>query len=255
MTQYQIDDLAMQQLRDYRSINPGILFQDGTVKLNIVEAYALQDAVTRLRTMDHERVIGFKVGCTGPGTTKLFGLEGPIRGTLFENEMQPNGANLDYRSFFNLAVEAEMAIEIGTNNNISAVFPIIELHNFVFRAPQKTLPELISNNGLNKGFVTSDTDWKKPSSFYDRKSRLSLEINGSVIDSGDLWPMTDGPSASVDWLAGHLADHSLELSSGDIVLGGTALGLHLVKPGDSITAAIDDEVAVHCFVDTPNYSN
>ena len=128
MTQYQIDDLAKQQLRDYRSINPGTLFQEGAVKLNIVDAYALQDAVTRLRTMDHERVIGFKVGCTGPGTTKLFGIEGPIRGTLFENEVQPNGASLDSSSFFNLAVEAEMAIEIGTNNNISAVFPIIELH-------------------------------------------------------------------------------------------------------------------------------
>lgn len=248
MTQYQIDDLAIQQLRDYRSINPGTLFQDGTVKLNIVEAYALQDTVTRLRTINHERVIGFKVGCTGPGTTKLFGIEGPIRGTLFENEVQPNGAFLDSRSFFNLAVEAEMAIEIGTNNNILAVFPIIELHNFVFQAPQKTLPELISNNGLNKGFVTSGTDWKKPSSFYSQKSRLSLEINGSLIDSGDLWPMAGGPLASIAWLAGHLADHSLELSSGDIVLAGTALGLHLVKPGDSITAAIDDEVAVHCSV-------
>ena len=174
MTQYQIDDLAKQQLRDYRSINPGTLFQEGAVKLDIVDAYALQDAVTRLRTMDHERVIGFKVGCTGPGTTKLFGIEGPIRGTLFENEVQPNGASLDSSSFFNLAVEAEMAIEIGTNNNISAVFPIIELHNFVFRAPQKTLPELISNNGLNKGFVTSGTDWKNPSSFSGQKSRLSL---------------------------------------------------------------------------------
>lgn len=255
MTQYQIDDLAVQQLRDYRSINPGTLFQDGIVKLSIVEAYALQDAVTRMRIMNHERVIGFKVGCTGPGTTKLFGIEGPIRGTLFENEVQPNGASLDSRSFFNLAVEAEMAIEIGTNNNISTVFPVIELHNFVFRAPQKTLPELISNNGLNKGFVTSGADWKKPSSFYSQKSRLSLKINGSLIDSGDLWPMTDGPSASIDWLAGHLADHSLELSSGDIVLGGTALGLHLVKPGDSITAAIDDEVAVHCFVDIFNHSD
>ena len=54
-----------------------------------------------------------------------------------------------------------MAIKIGENGQILSVFPVIELHNFVFRAPDKSLSELIANNGLNKGLILSDQTWEK----------------------------------------------------------------------------------------------
>mgnify|MGYP001380260051 CR=1 FL=1 len=42
--------------------------------------------------------------------------------------------------------------------------------------------------------------------------------------------------------------NNLVLSEGDIVLGGTALGLHYVQSGESITLKVDGEVATRCFV-------
>mgnify|MGYP006129516173 FL=1 len=243
-----IDQLAKRQLNDFRLMDPGTCFEDPKFKLDEKSAYSLQDEVTRLRAEQGERVAGYKVGCTGPGTTKLFGMDGPIRGTLFKNEMKPNGAVLDYHLFYNLAVEAEMAIQIGGNNEIESVFPIIELHNFVFRAPQKSLAELIANNGFNKGIVIPEKKWQKALALYNGTSVLSLEINGSVIDFGDLWPMVGGPTTSLNWLEKHLADHSLKLSSGDIVLGGTALGLYPVQVGDHIGVRLDGQLTVHCKV-------
>ena len=77
-----------------------------------------------------------------------------------------------------------MAIKVDADSNILSVFPIIELHNFVFRAPQKSLPELIANNGLNRGLVSSAKSWQEPLEFYEKKLELSLEINGLEIDSG-----------------------------------------------------------------------
>ena len=133
----QIHELALRQLKDYRSINPGTCFSEPDFSLDISNAYAVQDEVVRLRVQEAERVVGYKVGCTGPGTTKLFGMKGPIRGTLFDKEVLENGVNLDPNSFCNLAVEAEMAIKVGEEGQISSVFPVIELHNFVFRAPKK----------------------------------------------------------------------------------------------------------------------
>jgi len=47
-----------------------------------------------------EKVIGYKVGCTGPGTTKLFGMKGPIRGTLFQSEVYQSGVILNANNFF-----------------------------------------------------------------------------------------------------------------------------------------------------------
>ena len=243
-----IQKIARRQLHDYRNINPGTCFSDENFSLSIREAYAVQDAVVDLRSAEGEGVIGFKVGCTGPGTTKLFGMNGPIRGTLFNEEIYETGAELNASNFCNLAVEAEMAIKVDAGANITSVFPIIELHNFVFRAPNKTLSELIANNGLNRGIVLSEKTWENLPDFYEKKLALSLEINGSEIDSGELWPMKGGPASSLHWLKNHLADHDLTLLQGNIILGGTALGLYKVRAGDRIDVKLDGEKAVNCFI-------
>jgi len=42
--------------------------------MDLDEAYAVQDAVTRLRVRAGDVAAGFKVGCTGPGTVGQFGM-------------------------------------------------------------------------------------------------------------------------------------------------------------------------------------
>ena len=151
-------------------------------------------------------------------------------------------------AFCNLAVEAEMAFKVDADGKISSVFPIIELHNFVFRAPQKSLSELVANNGLNRGVVVSEKTWEQQPEFYEKKLRLSLEVNGSEIDSGELWPMEGGPTSSLHWLKNHLADHDLKILPGNIILGGTVLGLYKVRAGDRIDVKLDGEKAVNCSI-------
>ena len=244
----QIYEIAQRQLNDYRSIEPGMCFSKKDFSLNVEDAYAVQDEITRLRIDDGERVAGYKVGCTGPGTTKLFGMKGPIRGTLFDTEVHKDGVALDARSFCNLAVEAEMGIKIGAQGQILSVFPVIELHNFIFRGPKKSLSELIANNGLNKGMVLSKKSWEKMPEMYKENSVLSLEINGSVVDSGNLWPMDGGPLSSLSWLNANLAKYGLKYCGENIILGGTALGLYHIKPGDTVNVKVDGQSAVKCFV-------
>ena len=175
-------------------------------------------------------------------------MRGPIRGTLFESEVHENGVELNANQFCNLAIEAEMAIKVGENGTIQSIFPVIELHNFVFRAPQKSLPELIANNGLNKGIVLSKNTWQTSAKAYSATSVLSLEINGSEIDSGAMWPMEDGPQSSLNWLENHLLGHNSRVATGDIILGGTALSLHKVQSGDRIKVKINGKIAVQCTI-------
>ena len=244
----QIYEIAQRQLNDYRSTEPGMCFSKKDFSLNVEDAYAVQDEITRLRIDDGERVAGYKVGCTGPGTTKLFGMKGPIRGTLFDTEVHKDGVALDARSFCNLAVEAEMGIKIGAQGQILSVFPVIELHNFIFRGPKKSLSELIANNGLNKGMVLSKKSWEKMPEMYKENSVLSLEINGSVVDSGSLWPMDGEPLSSLSWLNANLAKYGLKYCDESIILGGTALGLYHIKPGDTVNVKVNGQSAVKCFV-------
>ena len=240
--------LALKQLNDYRNNNPGTCFNDSDLILNIDAAYELQDTVTDLRVAEGEDIVGYKVGCTGSGTTHQFGIKGPIRGTLFGAELLKTGVELDLESFTNLSIEGEMAVKIGDHGEIISAFPVIELHNFVFRAPIKTLPELIANNGLNAGVVCPDLIWQKSTQCINQSAQLSVKINSEVIAVGDLWSLPQGPSGSIEWLKNNLKNSNRSILPGNIILTGTSLGLYPVQPGDKIDISINKEAAVSCTV-------
>ena len=247
-----IKQLAIRQLADYRATNPGTCFSDHNFNISVSSAYALQDTITKIRIESGERVIGYKVGCTGPGTRTQFGMDGPIRGTLFAGEAQLNKASINPNEFCQLAIEGEMAISVGENYEIEAAFPVIELHNFIFRSDKKTLSELIANNGINAGIVLPETIWQESTKYIRDGGVLTLSINGSDIGNAGLWPNDGGSEESLIWLKNNLIEYGIELVPGDIVLAGTALGLYPVKDGDEIVVYIDGESAVSCSIKTPH---
>ena len=240
--------LAGRQWRDYCARDPGTCFSDPDFTLNLQQAYALQDAVSALRAAGGDRVVGYKVGCTGPGTTAQFGMAGPIRGYLYESEVHWDGVALDAADFSQLAIEGEMALRIGEDGEVAAAFPVIELHHFVFRGPRKTLVELVANNGLNGGVVLPMGAWQSHHPPPAAGSSLAVHIGDRCAGSGDLWPLPGGATASVDWLRRHLSEFGLALAPGQIVLSGTPLGLYPVVPGDSVIVFLDDVPAVSCSI-------
>jgi 2-keto-4-pentenoate hydratase len=240
--------LADRQWRDYRARQPGTCFAEPGFALDLSEAYELQDAVTTLRVSAGDSLVGYKVGCTGPGTVRQFGMEGPIRGCLFESEIREHAHTVISHDFANLAIEGEMAARIGADGAVAAVFPVIELHHFVFRRARKTLPELVANNGLNGGFVLPHPDWLLSQEYIERRGELSVWINDRLIASGELWPMPGGVHASLGWLREHLAKAGRALLPGQIILAGTALDLYPVQAGDRIVVCVDNKVGVECPV-------
>ena len=240
--------LAERQWRDYRAHAPGTLFADPLLSMSLAEAYALQEAVCKLRTDEGDRIAGYKVGCTGPGTIAQLGMAGPIRGFLFESEMRRSGDTLPACAFSNLAVEAEMALRIGKDGQPEAVFPVIELHNFVFRGMRKTLVELVANNGLNAGVVLPPDVQLQSGCDFPSATRLGININGQCIGTGGLWPLPGGAQASVEWLRSSLRDYGRTVLSGDLVLAGTPLGLYPVRQGDTVSVDLDGQALVECCV-------
>jgi len=241
-------ELADRQWRDYRARDPGTCFADPGFVLDLPQAYELQRAVSVLRIEAGDRIVGYKVGCTGPGTVAQFGMAGPIRGYLYKSEIRRTGDTLDRTAFAHLAIEGEMALRVGDSGEIAAAFPVIELHHFVFRAPHKTLAELVANNGLNAGVVLPDEAWLLSRTYLTKQATLSVRVNDRVVGSGDLWPLPGGPGASLDWLRRHLAEFGLALMPYQIVLAGTPLGLYPVETGDHVAVFIDEEPTAHCSI-------
>jgi 2-keto-4-pentenoate hydratase len=240
--------MADRQWRDYRARQPGTCFAEPGFVLGLSDAYELQDAVATLRVSAGDRLIGYKVGCTGAGTVQQFGMEGPIRGCLFESELRQRGCTVIGNEFANLAIEGEMAVRIGAEGTIAAVFPVIELHHFVFRGTRKTLPELVANNGLNGGVILPGGDWLLSRDYIEPPGELSVWINDRLIASGELWPMRGDVHASLGWLREHLAKKDRMLLPEQIVLAGTPLGLYPVRAGDRIIVRVDGKEGVECSV-------
>ena len=243
-----ISKIAEKQLFDYRRKIPGTCFANTEFSLDVNTAYILQDKITKLRINDGEKIIGYKVGCTGSGTKQQFGLDGPIRGTLFDTEQLQNGATLSLENYCGLSIEGEMALNIDDDGGINSVFPVIELHNFIFRGTQKTLSELIGNNGINAGIILPQKEFLNSQTYSYKKANLSIYINNKIVGNAELWPLPGGPDASLNWLKKNLSRYNHKLLPGHIVLAGTASGLYPVKKGDKIQVYINDNLAVHCNI-------
>jgi hypothetical protein len=131
---------------------------------------------------------------------------------------------LNFEAFASLAIEGEMAVRIAPDGTMSATFPVIELHHFVFRGVRKTLPELVANNGLNGGFVLPHDGWLSSQEYMEKKGVLSVRVNDRLVASGDLWPMRGGFDSSLGWLRQHLATTRRDLLPGHVVLRGRRSG-------------------------------
>lgn len=239
--------LAARQLADYRAGAPGTFFADpDRPELSLDDAYRVQAEVAALRA-PAERVVGYKVGCTGPGTRAQFGLDGPIRGLLYDAELHPSGSEISYAAYADLAIEGELAVRLGDDGRIARVFPVLELHNYVFRGSPPTLQELVANNGIHAGVVLprAEAPWPGEEALT---GRLTVEIDGACVEEGPMNGVPGGPAGSLRWLAAHLAGSGLSLRPGQLVLTGTPLGLIRVRPGASIRVTAEHLGAVEVTI-------
>jgi 2-keto-4-pentenoate hydratase len=238
--------LAGRQWRDYQWGTPGTMFTDPEISLTLDEAYRIQMEFAGLRCAAGDAVAGYKVGCIGSSVVEQFGMSGPIHARLFRSEIHSSGATLRYRAYANPAIEGEMALRIGVDGGIAAAFPVVELHQFVFRAPRKTLAELVANNGINAGAVIPEHLEAASLEDWANARTLSISVNGTIVETGALWAMTGGAAEALEWLRGDLGRFGEALKPGDLVLAGTPLGLHPVQGGDHVVVSIDGKDCVEC---------
>jgi 2-keto-4-pentenoate hydratase len=238
--------LADRQWRDYPWGTPGTMFADPDTSLTLDEAYQIQMELAHLRRAGGDAVAGYKVGCIGSGVVEQFGMSGPIHARLFRSEIHRSGVTLHCRTYANPAIEGEMALRIGVDGGIAAAFPVIELHQFVFRAPRKTLAELVANNGINAGAVVPEHMEAASLDDWARARTLSISVNGVSVETGALWAMPGGAPEALEWLRGDLRRFGEALKPGDLVLAGTPLGLHPVQGGDHVVVSIDGKDCVDC---------
>ena len=143
---------------------------------------------------------------------------------------------LDPTCYEGLAIEGEFAVRIGEDIDraVSPVFPVIELHNYVFRSSTGAAQELIGNNAIHAGVVLPATEsfsvdredlWREP---------ISVWINGKLHGTSDGSAAPEVIRASLLSVTRHLERFGTCLKKGQIVLTGSPLPLYRVRMGDQV---------------------
>ena len=205
MTESPIAEIARRQLADYDAHRPGRIFEDAAFTLTIAEGFEVQRQVAALRAARGEAVAGYKIGCISEAVQRQLGLDRPAFGHLFATELYRSGAVLDAAAFDCLAIEGEFAVRIAGDLSIASVFPVIELHNNVFRGAVRTAQELIANNALHAGVVLPPLEIPCPDPAELVRETISVFRNGELLGSANGGAIPGGPLASVAKVAEHLA--------------------------------------------------
>jgi 2-keto-4-pentenoate hydratase len=219
--------LAVRLLLDYDLHHPGLAFADPTLSLTLSEAYEIQFQVAALRQARGETVAGYKIGCVSETVRRQLALTHPVFGHVFEGELHHSGCSLNPLNYEGLAIEGEFAVRLGAHSEVTAGFPIIELHNYVFRAAGQNAQELVANNAIHAGVVL-------PADEGFRMGSLSVWINGELQGTAEPGPASDQIHANLQALSTHLAAHGSQLKNGQIFLTGSPLPLYRVHPGDQV---------------------
>ena len=254
--EFDMNGLATRQLRDRDAGRPGTLFAE-QITLSEKQAYAIASEVSRLREARGDSVVGYKVGCTSAGIQQQLGIDHPVFGHLFESECWPSGVTLPPEQFPGLAIEGELAVRLASNVSaagisgaklcdvIESVFPVIELHHFIFRGNPPSAQELIANNAIHAGFVHATN----PSTTLDfEPATLQIEIDGVLVATVSGTELASTVVDSLDWLASELQQLGHDLEAGQTILCGSIADLIPLPKGGQVVVTTDRWGSVQCTI-------
>ena len=228
LTLNEIDRFSQKILEDYDENNPGIIFKD-KIKISNSDALLIQSAVSRLREIRGDEIIGYKIGCVLKETQKKMGFTQPAWGTLWKNELYNSGTTLNKKNYSNPAMEAEFGIILNRDlkpekvsfeyilDSIYSIYTLIEIHNLVFHGDAPYGAELLANNAIHAGVVLGP---KNNIPNNNQTTDLKLIYDKEVIDtwSDKKWPKDI--LSEIMWLVKEQAKINNILKKGNLILTG-----------------------------------
>ncbi len=191
---------------------------------------------------------------------KRLNAEHPVFGRLFDTECWPSGTSLPANNFAGLAIEGELAIRLSHDlyadevndatieASIESVFPVIELHNLVFRQNYPSVEELVTNNAIHAGFVRTDNGVVD---FASDSSSLRIEMNDAEVATVSDPALTQTILTSLNWLTSELGRLGHHLQAGQTVLCGSVADLFPISDDCIVGVNTDKFGSVDCTVVTP----
>ncbi|HEV8690556.1 MAG TPA: 2-oxo-hepta-3-ene-1,7-dioic acid hydratase [Ideonella sp.] len=206
--------------------------------LEIEDSYAVQRAWMNLKLAQGRTVVGHKIGLTSRAMQIASQITEPDYGTLLDDMVFHDGAEIPAARFLVPRLEVELAFVLArplkgpdvTLPEVMAatdhVIPALELIDARIeqfdrdtKEPRR-VTDTIADNAASAAIVLGGRPIK-PDAMDLRWCGALLHKNGVIEESGLAAAVLNHPANGVAWLANKLALHGDHLAAGEIVLGGS----------------------------------
>ncbi|CAN5472954.1 2-oxo-hepta-3-ene-1,7-dioic acid hydratase [soil metagenome] len=217
------------QLEHFSRLHPG---------MDIDDSYAIQSAWMSLCLAEGRRVIGHKIGLTSRAMQIASQITEPDHGTLLDDMLLRDGAEIPIDRFIVPRLEVEFAFILARAlrgpgvtifdvlNATDYVVPALELIDARIEqfdrhtsAPRRVL-DTIADNAANGAIVLGGRPMR-PDAVDWRWAGALLFKNGVIEESGLGAAVLNHPANGIAWLANRLGAHGQSLEAGEIVLAGS----------------------------------
>lgn len=201
-------------------------------RLSVPDAYRIQQANVLRRLARGERVVGHKIGLTAKAMQELFGVSEPDYGHLLDTMMHDAAKPLDLGELIDPQIEVEPAFVLGkrlqgpdvqveevlaATDYVCVCFEVIDSRIIDWRI---RLQDTVADNGSSARVVLG-AKRVAPSSLALDTLDTELELDGTVVETGNTSAILGHPARGIAWLANSIAEFGITLEPGHIVLPGT----------------------------------
>ncbi|HYH23166.1 MAG TPA: 2-oxo-hepta-3-ene-1,7-dioic acid hydratase [Azospirillum sp.] len=221
--------------------------------ITIEDAYAIQRAWVSLKLAEGRTVWGHKIGLTSRAMQMSSQIDEPDYGTLLDDMVFADGADVPAGRFIAPMVEVELAFVLKDRLKGPGVtlFDVLSATDYVVPAveiidarchrvdpeskrPRKVM-DTISDNAANAGIVLGGRPMR-PMDVDLRWVAALLYRNGVIEETGVAAGVLNHPANGIAWLARKFAAHDVALEPGQVVLAGSFTRPVPVKAGDTVHA-------------------
>lgn len=219
--------------------------------MSVMDGYAVQLELRRLRLSGGHRQTGWKAGLTSRAKMDQMGVGVPSIGFLLESMYYPEGSPIQMANLLHPRVECEIAFVTKarlagsscTCDDVLAatdfVVPALEIIDSRFAGFKFDLPSVVADNCSAARYVTGGRAWR-PEALDLSTLGVVLEKNGEAAAIGASAAVMGHPADAVALLVRVLDELGLDLPEGSFVMSGAITEAIAVQVGDHVTARFQE---------------
>jgi len=215
-------------------------------KMEIEDAYRVQDYWAEARIANGARMVGHKIGLTSRAMQMASKMTEPDYGRILDDAFYNDGAQIRADAFLKPRLEVELAFIMGSDlegpgarvydvlRATEYVTPALEIIDYRTEVP-RAIVDTIADNAAFGAIVTGGRTIR-PMDVDIRWVGAALSKNGIIEETGVSAGIMGHPAGGIAWLVNKLHAVGAKISRGQIVLAGSFTRPVDIAKGDVIQA-------------------